>query len=101
MCHKQNLDTWRLQSAQYMTERMFILVFLKLVSGQKKAIEGILKHGLDGSQAMKFAQLTDLDKVGEHDGLVGTITKGRTNRTEYNKSAVMMALVHLENPEHY
>jgi inosine/xanthosine triphosphatase len=67
----------------------------------KKAIEGILLKGLDGSQAAKAAGLTSHEKFGEHEGLVGILTKGRTNRTEFNKGAIMMALMHLENPEHY
>lgn len=66
----------------------------------KKAIEAIL-NGMDGSQAMKAVGLTEHEKLGEHEGLVGVFTKGRTNRTEYNKTAVVMALMHLENPEHY
>lgn len=67
----------------------------------KKAIEGILHQGLDGSQALKAAGFTNKEKLGEHEGLVGIFTGGRTNRTEYNKGAIMMALVHLENPDHY
>lgn len=67
----------------------------------KKAIEGILHKGLDGSQAMKAAGFTQHEKLGEHEGLVGIFTKGRTNRTEFNKGAIVMALMHLENPEHY
>lgn len=67
----------------------------------KKAIEGILHKGLDGSQAMKAAGFTQHEKLGEHEGLVGIFTKGRTNRTDFNKGAVLMALMHLENPEHY
>jgi inosine/xanthosine triphosphatase len=67
----------------------------------KKVIEGILHQGLDGSQAMKAAGLTRHEKLGEHEGFVGIFAKGRTNRTEYNKGAVIMALMHLENPEHY
>jgi len=66
----------------------------------KKVLEKIL-DGLDGSQAMKAVGLTQHDKLGEHEGLVGILTKGRTNRTEFNKGAVVMALMHLENPEHY
>ncbi len=65
------------------------------------AIEGILHKGLDGSQAMKAAGYTHHEKLGEHEGLVGIFTKGRTNRTEFNKGAVIMALMHLENPEYY
>jgi inosine/xanthosine triphosphatase len=67
----------------------------------KKAIEGILHKGLDGSQAMKAAGFTQHEKLGEQEGLVGIFTKGRMNRTDYNKGAIMMALMHLENPEHY
>ena len=67
----------------------------------KKAIDAILNKGMDGSQAMKAIGLTQHEKLGEHEGLVGIFTKGRTNRTEYNKTAIMMALMHLENPEHY
>jgi inosine/xanthosine triphosphatase len=67
----------------------------------KKVIEAILHQGLDGSQAMKAAGLTQHEKLGEHEGFVGVFAKGRTNRTEYNKGAVIMALMHLENPEHF
>ena len=67
----------------------------------KKVLEGILHKGLDGSQAMKAAGLTEHDKLGEHEGFVGIFTKGRLDRTKYNKSAVTMALIHLENPEHF
>lgn len=67
----------------------------------KKVIEAILNKNLDGSQAMKEAGFTHHEKLGEREGFVGVFTKGRTNRTEYNKAAVVMALIHLENPEHF
>ena len=67
----------------------------------KEVLDGILNRGLDGSQAMKAAGLTLKEKLGENEGFVGVFAKGRTNRTEYNKGAVMMALMHLENPEHF
>ncbi len=60
-----------------------------------------LWQGLDGSQAMKAAGLTQHEKIGEHEGLISILTKGRMNRTAFNKSAVKMALLHLENPELY
>ncbi len=66
----------------------------------KKVLDKILE-GMDGSQAMKATGLTLHEKVGEHEGFVGVFAKGRTNRTEFNKGAVIMALMHLENPEHY
>lgn len=66
-----------------------------------KVAHSILHEGLDGSQAMKKHNLTAHEKMGEHEGMVGIFTKGRFNRTDYNRIAVMMALMHLENPEHY
>ena len=67
----------------------------------KAAIDGILNKGLDGSQAMKDAGLTGDEKIGEQAGFISVVTKGRLNRTDFNKSAVRMALLHLENPELY
>ena len=67
----------------------------------KKVLDKIMNEGMDGSQAMKAAGLTQHEKLGEHEGFVGIFTKGRTNRTEYNKAAVVMALMHIENPEHF
>lgn len=33
--------------------------------------------------------------------MVGTLTKWRVSRIDYTYQAVQMALIHLENPEHY
>jgi inosine/xanthosine triphosphatase len=63
----------------------------------KKVLDKILE-GMDGSQAMKTTGLTQYEKLGEHEGI---FSKGRTNRTEYNKGAIVMALMHLENLEHF
>lgn len=67
----------------------------------RQVLDGILNKGLDGSQAMKAAGITELDKLGEYEGFVGLFTEGRTNRTEYNKGAILMALMHLEHPDHF
>ena len=67
----------------------------------KEVIDGILHKGLDGSQAMKAAGITSEEKLGEHKGFIDIVTKGRMDRTAFNKAAIMMALVHLENPEYY
>ncbi|HTR18747.1 MAG TPA: inosine/xanthosine triphosphatase [Candidatus Paceibacterota bacterium] len=67
----------------------------------RRVVDGILNKGLDGSQAIKAAGLTELEKIGEHQGFIGAVTKGRMDRTEYNKIAVIMALIQLENPEQY
>ncbi len=66
-----------------------------------KAIEGILMKGYDGSQAMKASGFTDQEKVGTTGGVFDFLTRGRVTRTEQNALAVKMALVHLENPEHF
>jgi len=67
----------------------------------KPVIDMILNKGLDGSQAMKAAGITSHEKIGADQGFVSIVTKGRVNRTAFNKGAVQMALIHLENPEHY
>lgn len=67
----------------------------------KAVVDGILNKGLDGSQAMKAAGLTTEEKLGTNKGFIDIVTKGRMDRTAFNKSAITMALVHLENPEHY
>lgn len=61
----------------------------------------IINDGLDGSQAMKAAGITAEAKIGEAKGFIDIVTKGRMDRTAFNKAAVQMALIHLENPEYY
>lgn len=64
-------------------------------------IDGIINKGLDGSQALKAANVTDHEKVGTANGGVSILTNGRMDRTTYNKIAVQMALIHLEHPEFF
>lgn len=61
----------------------------------------IVKKGLDGSQALRETGFTDHEKIGTAEGGISILTKGRMNRAEYNKLAVMMALIHLDNRDHY
>lgn len=67
----------------------------------KKVTELILKENLDGSQAYKKAGLTSESKIGATHGAIYDLSKGRMDRKEYTKQAIMMALIHLENPELY
>jgi inosine/xanthosine triphosphatase len=67
----------------------------------RDVLDKILSEGLDGGQAMKASGLTAHEKVGVHGGVIEVLTKGRTNRTEQNKWAIMMALTQLEHPEHF
>jgi inosine/xanthosine triphosphatase len=67
----------------------------------KKVTDGIVNKGLDGSQALREAGITDHEKIGTEKGGVHILTHGTMDRTEYNKLSVVMALIHLENPEHF
>lgn len=67
----------------------------------KSITELILHGGLDGSQALREAGFTDHEKIGAVEGGIWIFTHGKMNRKEYNKLAVVMALVHLENKKHY
>ncbi|HEV7423629.1 MAG TPA: DUF84 family protein [Candidatus Paceibacterota bacterium] len=64
-------------------------------------VHAILKDGVDGSQAFKKLGFTDHEKLGTENGSINILTHGKMNRKEQNKIAVMMALIHLENPEHF
>lgn len=61
----------------------------------------IVNQGLDGSQALKKVGLTDHEKIGTAEGGIWILTHGKINRKEYNKLAVVMALIHLENKTYY
>jgi inosine/xanthosine triphosphatase len=67
----------------------------------QSVIDLIVKEGRDGSQAFREAGLTTHEKVGTTTGGVWILTKGKIDRKEYNKLAVMMALLQLENKSHY
>ena len=67
----------------------------------KAVTELIVKKGLDGSQALREAGFTDHEKIGTVEGGIWIFTHGKMNRKDYNKLAVIMALIHLENKVHY
>lgn len=66
-----------------------------------KEVMTLILDGKDGSQAFKKAGLTTHEKIGTAEGAIHILTHGKMNRTELNGIAVMMALIHLENPEQY
>ncbi len=59
-------------------------------------IDSMLGGGLDMSEAINRAGLTTNPKIGEEEGAIGILTKGRLTRKEYTKQAIRMALIHLE-----
>lgn len=61
----------------------------------------LILQGLDGSQAFKQVGLTDDQKVGTQNGAIHVLTHGKIDRVKLNELALAMALIHLENPEHY
>lgn len=64
--------------------------------------ELIVRGGKDASQAVREVGLTDHEKLGATEGgVIGLLTKGRLERKDQNAQAIIMALIHLENPELY
>jgi len=61
----------------------------------------LFSNGADVNEAAIEAGFTDKKAIGTSEGMIGLLTKGRLNRKEYTKQSIMMAMIHLENPEHY
>jgi inosine/xanthosine triphosphatase len=57
------------------------------------AVRRGVSEGLDLDAATKFAGLTQKDRVGHEEGLVGILTKGQITRKTYTRQAIDMALV--------
>lgn len=67
-----------------------------------RVVELIVRGGRDASQAVREAGLTDHGKLGATEGgAIGLLTKGRLERKGLNVQAIIMALIHLENPKLY
>ncbi len=61
----------------------------------------LLHQGKDLSQASFESGLTEKQNLGAEEGIVGVLTKGIVPRKEYTKHAIKMAMIHLQNKEHY
>ena len=62
----------------------------------------MILSGIEGSDAVRIAGLTDHVKLGNTEGgLIGLLTKGRVSRKEYTKQAIVNALIQLDNPDIY
>ncbi len=66
-----------------------------------QSVTKLILNGLDGSQAFKKVGLTTQEKIGTAEGAIYTLTHGKVTRTNLNELAITMALVRLENPDHY
>lgn len=67
----------------------------------KKMTELVLKEGIEIDEAATKADFTKNPDIGNAEGMIGLLTNGRLKRKEYTKQALLTALIHLENPEHY
>lgn len=63
--------------------------------------ELIVNKGLDGSQAMREAGITDCEKIGAEEGAIFALTNGHGTRKEQVEQATITALVHIVNPDYY
>ncbi len=64
-----------------------------------KVTELVLSENIEIDEAMHKTNITENKRIGYSEGVVGFLTKGRITRKNYTEQAVMMALIHLENPE--
>lgn len=67
----------------------------------KSMINLVLNKDYDISEAAKEIGFSHDNNLGKREGVIGILTKGRLDRKGYSKQAVITALVHLLNPEHY
>lgn len=63
------------------------------------ALDLILNHGLDGSQAVRQIGLSDAAKIGEAGGIISLLTQGKVTREEQTRDSVIMAMTQLLRPE--
>lgn len=67
----------------------------------KSIVDLIFSKDYEVDEAAKESGFTESSCVGKAEGMVGLLTKGKLNRKDYSKQAVLTALIHLLNPEHY
>lgn len=67
----------------------------------KEMIDSIMKEWKEVSDVAVDMGFADHREFRQWLGMVWVLTKGRITRVNYSYQAVQMALLHLENPEHY
>lgn len=67
----------------------------------KSMIDLVLEKDIDISEAAKEVGFSHDNDLGKREGMIGILTKGYLDRKGYSKQAVITALIHLLNPEHY
>lgn len=74
-------------------------VHLGLSSGfepPKEIVRLVFEEGHNLGTASKVAGLTEKEELGKHEGLIGILTKGRVDRKEQAKQAVITAMLHID-----
>ncbi|MEX0916733.1 MAG: inosine/xanthosine triphosphatase [Candidatus Spechtbacterales bacterium] len=74
-------------------------VHLGLSSGfepPKEVVRLVFEEGHNLGTASKIAGLTEKEELGKHEGLIGILTKGRMDRKEQAKQAVITAMLHID-----
>ena len=66
-----------------------------------KVMKNILDNNQDLTQACNSVGLTADPKLGQAQGIIGILTKGRVKRKDYTRQAITMALIQLDNKELY
>lgn len=67
----------------------------------KSLINLVFNKNCDISEAAKEAGFSHDTNLGKREGMIGILTKGKLNRKDYSKQAVLTAVIQLLNPEHY
>ncbi|NTU98383.1 inosine/xanthosine triphosphatase [Candidatus Falkowbacteria bacterium] len=65
----------------------------------KRITDLIVNEGLDMTQAVNKAGMTNNPTIGAAEGAIGILTKGRLTRKGYTKQALLTAMIHLEEHE--
>jgi inosine/xanthosine triphosphatase len=74
-------------------------VHLGLSSGfepPKEVVRLVFEEGHNLGSASKIAGLTPKEELGKHEGLIGILTKGRVDRKEQVKQAIITAMLHID-----
>jgi inosine/xanthosine triphosphatase len=66
-----------------------------------KVTKYVFDNDAELSDAFRDLGLTKKQKIGEEEGIIGILTKGKLVRKDYTKEAIRTALVHLENKQLY
>ncbi|OGI92422.1 hypothetical protein A2933_00475 [Candidatus Nomurabacteria bacterium RIFCSPLOWO2_01_FULL_46_18] len=67
----------------------------------KSIVDLVFSKDYEIDEAAKEIGITDDSAIGKAGGMIGLLTKGKLDRKNYTKQAVVTALIHLINPEHY